>query len=82
METRNKNRITKIVRQKEPPSETATLKKKTEISFWENKNADEIAKEQGIGPIQDVNDLFGYWPADADFDSFYNAAVNSRKHAE
>ena len=45
------------------------------------KTLKELAKEQGVKPITDVSQLTGNWPEGADFDSFYEAAVNSRKHA-
>ncbi len=58
--------------------ETATVK----IDFWKEYTGEEIADMQGVKPIKDVNDLFGYWPEGSDFNSFYEAAVNSRKHAD
>ncbi len=50
--------------------------------FWDSKTGEELAKEQGVKPINDINELFGYWPDGADFESFYDAAVNSRIHAD
>jgi hypothetical protein len=55
---------------------------KKSSSFWKGKTFEELAKEQGIKPIKDVNLLKGHWPENADFDSFFETAVNSRKHAE
>ena len=51
-------------------------------SFWNSKSSGELASEQGVKPIKDITELFGYWPKGADFDSFYEAAVASRKHAD
>lgn len=45
------------------------------------KTIDQLAEEQNVKPIKDISELFGDWPKNADFDSFYNTAVNSRKHA-
>jgi hypothetical protein len=51
-------------------------------SFWKGKTFEELVAEQGVTPISSVEQLKGYWPEGADFDSFYEAAVGSRKHAK
>ncbi|QDV81352.1 hypothetical protein [Planctomycetes bacterium TBK1r] len=39
------------------------------------KSAEEIAEEQGIGPVQDADDLvFPHWPKDESVDDFIAAA--------
>jgi hypothetical protein len=50
--------------------------------FWNSKTGEELAKEQGVKPINDIKELFGFWPEGADFNSFFDAAVNSRIHAD
>ena len=61
---------------------TSVLPAKKVAPFWNSKTGEELAQEQGVKPINDISDLFGYWPDGADFESFFDAAVNSRKHAE
>jgi hypothetical protein len=81
METRKDRKIVKTVKKTEPPS-TVSVKKRPASAFWKGKTFEELTKEQGVKPIKDVSQLKGYWPEGADFDSFYEAAVGSRKHAE
>ena len=60
-----------------------TDKKKTpQVDFWKDYSADEIAQMQGVKPIDNISELFGYWPEGADFESFFETAVNSREHAD
>ncbi len=47
-------------------------------SFWEGKSFEELAKEQGVKPIRDISELYGYWPDDEDFDSFLEAVRSAR----
>ena len=82
MEIKAKGKNIRIVKMKGSLPENTIVKKRADADFWKEKTLEELAKEQGIGPITDVNSLFGYWPEDADFESFYDAAVNSRKHAK
>ena len=46
--------------------------------FWEAKDFDQLAAEQGIYPIVDLNKIMGGFPEDADFDSFLQAVRSLR----
>lgn len=39
-------------------------------SFWTPKTFDELAREQGIVPLEDWKQIAGGWPKDADFEKF------------
>ncbi len=41
-------------------------------SFWRNKTVAELAKEQGVGPISNIEELAGDWPPDESIDDFLN----------
>ncbi len=63
--------------------EIAILKKGAIIECVKSKKSiHKLAMEQGVKPIKDISELHSYWPEDEDFDSFYEIAVNSRKHAQ
>lgn len=49
-------------------------------TFWDAKDFDELAIEQGVNPIDDWGKLLGGWPEDADFDSFLGAIRSSREN--
>jgi hypothetical protein len=38
--------------------------------FWANKTVDQLAREQGVGPVQNIDDLGGDWPEDESVDDF------------
>ncbi|GBE30118.1 hypothetical protein BMS3Bbin04_01144 [bacterium BMS3Bbin04] len=46
--------------------------------FWQDKSLDELAAEQKVSPVKDVDNVFGaasdLWEDDADFDEFLSAA--------
>jgi hypothetical protein len=46
--------------------------------FWKGKGFEELANEQGVYPIDDLNKLMKDWPEDTDFDSFFEAVRSSR----
>ena len=48
--------------------------------FWDAKDFDELATEQGINPVEDWGELLGGWPEDADFESFLGAIRSSREN--
>lgn len=48
--------------------------------FWEAKEFNQLALEQGIYPIDDLNKILGGFPEDADFDSFYKSVMSSREN--
>lgn len=47
-------------------------------NFWESPSLEELAKAQGVKPIEDVWDLFGTWPGEED-DGF-EEAVDELRH--
>lgn len=38
--------------------------------FWENLGVDELARRQGVGPVQDLTTLTGDWPPEDSIDDF------------
>lgn len=47
-------------------------------SFWDMPTLDELAEEQGIEPVERLEDLVsGFWPEDESVDDFL-AAIESR----
>jgi len=38
--------------------------------FWQNKSIEELAREQGVKPIQSLDDLAGDWPPEDSIDEF------------
>jgi hypothetical protein len=38
--------------------------------FWQNKSAEELAREQGVEPCADLADLAGDWPEGESVDEF------------
>lgn len=38
--------------------------------FWENLDADELARRQGVGPVDDLSKLTGDWPSEDSIDEF------------
>lgn len=59
------------------PEEIPTILPPSE--FWEAKDFDILAMEQGIYPIEDFNEISGGFPEDADFDAFFRAIMSSRE---
>jgi hypothetical protein len=51
---------TRVVIDVEPP----------EVTFWQNKSIEDIAGEQGIQPLQDLEELAGDWPEADSIDEF------------
>jgi hypothetical protein len=48
-------------------------------AFWENKNAAELAREQGVSPIENSDALAGDWPAEDSVDDFLAFLREARK---
>jgi hypothetical protein len=46
--------------------------------FWQNKSAEELAREQGVGPCADPADLAGDWPEGESIDDFLALIKRSR----
>jgi hypothetical protein len=49
------------------------------FDFWDNKNASELAREQGVSPIRAAEDLAGEWPDDDSVDDFLSLLREARK---
>ncbi len=60
------------------PESTPTIMPTSE--FWEAKEFNQLALEQGIYPIDDFSKIQGGFPEDTDFDSFYKAIMSLREN--
>jgi hypothetical protein len=49
------------------------------LAFWQPRSFEELAEEQGVSPVADLEQLQGDWPEDADFDEFLNAILELRR---
>lgn len=47
--------------------------------FWQNKSIEELAREQGVKPIQSLDDLAGDWPPEDSIDEFLALIRESRR---
>jgi len=47
-------------------------------SFWKGKDFNELATEQGVYPVDDIDSLCKDWPEDTDFDTFFNAVRSAK----
>jgi hypothetical protein len=47
-------------------------------NFWRNRNAEELAREQGVAPCANPGDLAAEWPADESLDDFLGLIRRSR----
>jgi hypothetical protein len=43
------------------------------MRFWSSADLEELAKEQGVRPLQNPDDLAGGFPADEDIDEFIDS---------
>ena len=48
-------------------------------AFWENKGVGELAREQGVKPIQSLDELADVWPEEDSIDEFI-ALIRERRH--
>jgi hypothetical protein len=49
--------------------------------FWQNRTLDEVAAEQGVKPVTDLDETLGGWPED-ELDDGFDHAVASWRDAE
>ncbi len=49
--------------------------------FWRNRTLDEVAAEQGMKPVSDLDEALGGWPED-ELDDAFEQAVASWREAE
>lgn len=70
----------KIIR-KEPLelAEVTVLKKRPDADFWQDKTLDELADEQGVGPL-DFEKRGTNWPDNTNFEEFIAAIKQSKKN--
>jgi hypothetical protein len=40
--------------------------------FWENLSADELARRQGVGVVDDMSKLVGEWPPNDSIEEFFD----------
>jgi hypothetical protein len=50
-----------------------------EGTFWENKTLERIVQEQGVRPIESVDELAGDWPPEDSIDEFLEFLREIRK---
>lgn len=50
-------------------------------SFWTSPELDDLARAQGVVPMQDIRTLFGTWPGDPD-DGFEELIDDLRSRGE
>jgi hypothetical protein len=43
---------------------------RADSEFWRAKSVDELARDQGVTPLRDANDLSGDWPDEDSIDEF------------
>jgi hypothetical protein len=49
-------------------------------TFWESASAEQLAAEQGVGPVHSIDELFGnFWPEDEGPDDFINWLREQRR---
>lgn len=49
--------------------------------FWTPKSLEDLAAEQGVGPITDLDAVWGSWPEEDEFDSFLATLQTWREEA-
>lgn len=47
-------------------------------SFWDHRTIDQLATEQGVGPVRSIDDLVGDWPAEESVDEFLDMVRRGR----
>ena len=60
----------------ESEMETPSATKAT--SFWESSSLEELAQQQGISPVSDLDEISALWPADDDADEFMRYILHER----
>jgi len=54
-----------------------------EEGFWHQKSVDELAKEQGVGPVNDLGHLFGcgkdLWETEKEWNEYMESVQTGRK---
>jgi hypothetical protein len=48
-------------------------------AFWQNKTVEQLAQEQGVRPISDIEELAGDWPPEDSMDEFLQFLREIRK---
>jgi hypothetical protein len=50
-----------------------------EGAFWQNKTVEQLAQEQGVGPISNIEELAGDWPPEDSMEEFLQFLREIRK---
>ena len=51
--------------------------------FWRTKTTEELAAEQGVKPVENIDDLRGgFWPEDESIDEFLEEVYRLRREEE
>jgi hypothetical protein len=70
-------------RQPPGPAEPAPTRRPSDGDFWRPKTLEELAAEQGVGPVERAEDLLGQgddlWADDAEFEQFLAWLRESRQ---
>jgi hypothetical protein len=58
------------------PAETVAVQQTT--PFWKPLSLDELAQQQGVSPVNDLDEISALWPADDDPDELLNHIITQR----
>lgn len=61
------------------PTAKSPVSEPTDTDFWQHRKLAELAKAQGVVPIEDVRVFYGTWPGEPD-DGF-EALIDEHRHA-
>jgi hypothetical protein len=77
---RSTGKIRRLVVHDIEPIEQTDQPSRLEVpsAFWESTSFQELAMQQGVYPVDDVEKVTGGWPEDADFESFLRSVLSAR----
>lgn len=56
-------------------------KKRTDMkhaSFWQSVSLEELAEQQGVSPVKDINEISSSWPREENPDTFLKYILQER----
>lgn len=59
-------------------NENLTVGDARAVPFWESASLDELAEQQGVSPVDDLDEIAALWPADDDPDRFLSHLLAER----